>query len=161
MIRDAVVSHSSAGRLRVKIASLKGEESALADYRDQLAQCPGVSTVEISPVKGSMLFLHNTSSEAIAEYARAKDLFLLQKGRQIQRKSSGNLHESVTETFKGVDQKVRSLTDGGMNTGSLVFTVLLGSAFIQLLSGNAGALPWHAAFWYAYNIFLHSKEPEK
>jgi len=161
MIRDAIVSHSSPGRLRVKIASLKGEEKALADCKDQVAQCPGVIRVDVSPVTGSMLFLHQSSITAIAEYARTKELFLLQEEGQIQGRGSGNLHQNITETFKGVDQKIRSLTDGEMNMGGLAFVVLMGAGVMQILNGNAGALPWYGAFWYAFNIFLKSKEPEK
>jgi Heavy metal associated domain 2 len=161
MIRDAVVSHSSPGRLRIKIASLKGEEKALAEWKEQLAQCPGVSSVDISPVTGSILLIHQTSIDAIAEYARRKELFLLQQARQIQGRGSGNLHQNITETFKGMDEKVRNLTDGDMNMGGLAFVVLVGAGVIQILNGNAGALPWYGAFWYAFNIFLKSKEPEK
>ncbi len=161
MIRDAVVSHNSRGRLRIKIASLKGEEKALAEWKDQLAQCPGVSSVDISPVTGSILLIHQTSIDAIAEYAKSKELFLLQQARQIQGRSSGNLHQNITETFKGMDEKVRNLTDGDMNLGGMAFVVLVGAGVIQILNGNAGALPWYGAFWYAFNIFLKSKEPEK
>lgn len=161
MSRDAIVSHSSRGRLRVKIASLKGDEGALAECKNQFAQCPGIVAVEVSPVTGSMLFLHQTSNDAIAEFARTKELFFLQQGGQIERRSSGNLHQNITETFKGMDEKIKSLTDGEMNMGGLAFAVLLGAGFIQIMSGNAGALPWYGAFWYAFNIFLKSKEPEK
>jgi hypothetical protein len=161
MIRDAVISHNSPGRLRIKIGSLKGEADILANWKKVFAECPGVVGVEANPVTGSILFLHQSSISKIVEYARGKELFALQEqSRDLQRKGSGNIHQSVTETFKNIDEKVKGVTDGDMNLGGLAFAVLLGAGTIQILSGNAGALPWYGAFWYAFNIFLKSKEPE-
>jgi len=72
MIRDAVVSHNSPGRLRVKIAALKGDVGALTACKEQFAQCPDISAVEVNETTGSMLFLHETSMAVIAEYAGRK-----------------------------------------------------------------------------------------
>ena len=160
MIRDAVVAHSSPGRLRIKIASLKGDEGALAACRDQAVQCPGVVAIEVNPVTGSMLFIHQTSVAAIAEYARVKDLFSLEEQKQVQRSGHRKLHENITETFEGFDRKIKSLTDGEMNLGGLAFAVMLGVGTLQLLRGNSHLPPWNVAFWYAFSIFLKSKEPE-
>ncbi|HUI45166.1 MAG TPA: hypothetical protein VL122_04110 [Nitrospirota bacterium] len=157
MIRDAVVSHNSRGRFRVKIASLKGDREAINVCKEQFMRCPGINTVEVNALTGSMLFLHETSMAAITEYARTKDIFILRE----QGSNPGNFHQNITETFKGIDNKIKSLTDGEMNMGGVAFVVLLGAGAIQVLSGNAGALPWYGAFWYAFNIFLKSKEPEK
>jgi hypothetical protein len=37
--------------------------------------------------------------------------------------------------------------------------VVAGSA--QILTGNAGAIPWFAAYWYAYHLYSRIKEEEK
>jgi superoxide dismutase len=161
MIRDAVVSHNSPGRLRVKIAALKGDVGALTACKEQFAQCPDISAVEVNETTGSMLFLHETSMAVITEYARTKDIFVLQEQPRGQGGNPGNLHQNITETFKGIDNKIKSLTDGEMNMGGVAFVVLLGAGVTQILSGNAGALPWYGAFWYAFNVFLKSNEPKK
>jgi len=161
MIRQALVSHNSPGRFRVKIAALKGDERALAACKEQFTQCPGISRVEVNATTGSMLFLHETSMAAIAEYARTKEIFVLREQSREKGMNPGNLHQNITETFKGIDNKIKSLTDGEMNMGGVAFVVLLGAGVIQIASGNAGALPWYGAFWYAFNVFLKSKEPEE
>jgi superoxide dismutase len=161
MIRDAVVSHNSPGRVRVKIAALKGDVGALNACKEQLTQCPGISTVEVNATTGSMLFLHETSMASIAEYARAKDIFVLREQRRERGSNPGNFQQNITETFNGIDNKIKRLTDGEMNMGGVAFIVLLGAGVTQILSGNAGALPWYGAFWYAFNVFLKSREPDK
>jgi len=160
MIHHAVVSHNSAGRFRVKIPALKGNVGALTVCKEQFTQCPGIRAVEVNATTGSMLFLHETSMAAIAEYARTKDIFVLREARE-KGNNPGNLHQNITETFNGIDNKIKSLTDGQMNVGGVAFVVLLGAGVTQILSGNAGALPWYGAFWYAFNVFLKSREPEK
>ncbi len=161
MIRDAVVAHNTPGRFRVKITVLKGDGGALAVCKEQLAQCPGITAVEVNATTGSILLLHQTSIAAIADYARTKDIFVLREQPHVKGMSSGNFHENVTEMFRGIDSKIKSLTDGEMNMGGVATVVLLGVGGFQILNGNAGAIPWYGALWYAFNIFLKSKDPEK
>ncbi len=161
MIPDAVMTHASPGRLRLRIPLKKGDEESLIFCRKQLAECPGILSIEVNPVTGSMLFLHKTTVPAIAEYARSKNLFTMQEKLQNPGMKPSNLRKNITETFEGLDKKIQSMSDGAMDLGGLAFVVLVGAGVIQILAGNAGTLPWYVAFGFAFTIFQVSKEPVK
>lgn len=157
MIPDAVIAHASTGRLRIRIPSQKGNLSELKSHGDQFAACPGVLSIEVNPVTGSILLIHQTTVSAIAEYARSKNLFSLeeQKGPKV---PSADLHRNLGETFKSVDRQIQNLTDGDMDLRgvALAALILMGSA--QILTGNAGSIPWFAAYWYAYHLYSKTEE---
>ncbi|HTP04249.1 MAG TPA: hypothetical protein VMM54_03715 [Nitrospirota bacterium] len=157
MIPDAVIAHASTGRLRVRIPSQKGNLAALKSQGDQLAACPGVLSIEVNPATGSILLIHQTTMSAIAEYARSKNLFSLeeQKGPKV---PSADLRRNLGETFRSVDRQIQNLTDGDMDLKgvALVALIVMGSA--QILTGNAGAIPWFAAYWYAYHLYSKTDE---
>ena len=158
MMPEAIIAHESSGRLRIKIPASRGDAGVLAAYRDYLSQCPGIISVEINPVTGSMLFLHQTSAAAIFDYAHEKNVFARKVPVPATREKAPALQKDMADTFKGFDRQIRSLTDGDMDLRGMAFAALAMSGIYQILRGNAGALPWHAAFWYAFNIFPKSPE---
>jgi len=157
MIPDAVIAHVSIGRLRIKIPSQKGNLEALKSHGDQLAACPGVLSIEVNPVTGSILLIHQTTVSAIAEYARSKNLFSLekQKGPKV---PSADLRRNLGETFKSVDRQIQNLTDGDMDLRGAAFAALIVMGSAQILTGNGGAIPWFAAYWYAYHLYSKTDE---
>lgn len=161
MMPDAFIAHETSGRLRIKIPASRGDAGVLAAYRDHLSQCPGIISVEINPTTGSMLFLHQTSAAAIFDYAHAKNVFTQKVLSPATHKKSPALQKDMADTFKGFDRQIRSLTDGDMDLRGMAFAALAISGISQILRGNAGALPWHAAFWYAFNIFPKTSEGAK
>jgi hypothetical protein len=157
MIPDAVIAHVSAGRLRIKISSQKGNLAALKSQGDQLAACPGVLSIEVNPVTGSILLIHQTTESAIAEYVRSKNLFSLeeQKGPKV---PSADLRRNLGETFRSVDRQIQNLTDGDMDLRGVALAALIVMGSAQILTGNAGAIPWFAAYWYAYHLYSKTDE---
>jgi hypothetical protein len=160
MIPNAVVAHASTGRLRIKIPSQKGNLAILKSYGDQFAACPGVLSIEVNPETGSMLLIHQTTVHEIADYARSKNLFSLQeqKGPKV---PSADLRRDLGETFKSIDRQIQNLTDGDMDLSGFALAALIVAGTAQLVSGNAGAIPWFAAYWYAYHLYSKTKEGEK
>ena len=158
MMPDAIIAHESSGRLRIKIPASRGDVGVLAAYRDHLSQCPGIISVEINPITGSILLLHQTSVAAIFDYAQEKGFFTQMVVSPATRKKSPALQKDMAETFKGFDRQISSLTDGDMDLRGMAFAALAISGISQILRGNAGALPWHAAFWYAFNILPKTSE---
>ena len=49
-----------------------------------------------------------------------------------------------------------AFTGDEIDIEGLAFLLLLGAGIYQISVGNLTALPWYAAFWYAFNIFLKS-----
>jgi copper chaperone CopZ len=53
--------HHVPGRLRLKTRSLKNSEAKAAEIRALFAQLPGIKSIEINPVTGSMLVRYDTA----------------------------------------------------------------------------------------------------
>ena len=149
---DAYVSHLSSGRLRVKIPSKKGNILFFSSLKDQLSQLPGVQTIEINPVTGSILLIHSLDAESVTSFLKAQNLLKIQPGRD-----SFDFHQEVTRLFSAADRQVKGFIGGGINLGALAFLGLTGAGIYQILRGNFSAIPWYSAFWYALGIFLRSK----
>jgi hypothetical protein len=160
MITDAVIAHASTGRLRIKITSQKGNLAALKSYGDQLAVCPGILSIEVNPSTGSILLLHQTTVHEISEYVRSKGLFFLQE-QEVTKAPSADIRRNLGDTFKSVDRQIKNLTDGDMDLSGFALAALIVAGTAQILTGNAGAIPWFAAYWYAYHLYSRTNEGEK
>ena len=160
MIPTGVIAHVSTGRMRVRIRSQRGNLAALKSVGDQLAACPGILSIEVNPGTGSILLLHQTSVQAIAEYARSKNLFSLEE-QKSSREPSKKLRRNLGETFKSFDRQVQTLTGGDLDLSGFAVGALIIAGSAQILAGNAGPIPWSSAYWYAYNLYSKTKEGGK
>ncbi len=161
MIPDAVIAHASTGRLRIKIPSKKGDEGFFISSQKQFEGCAGVISVEANPLTTSILLLHQTSITAISDYARSHQLFALQEQSRYQAANPGRFRREIGQTFKNVDRQIQTITSGEIDFGGLVVAVLGGTGVIQILAGEAAAIPWYVAFGLAYSVFLQSKAAEE
>jgi hypothetical protein len=146
--------------LRIRIPSQKGNLAALKSQGDQLAACPGILSIEVNPGTGSILLLHQTTVREIAEYARSRNVLSFEAPVSA-KAPSAELRRNLGETFKSVDRQIQSLTSGDMDLSGFAVAALVVAGTVQLLSGNAGAIPWFAAYWYAYHLYSRTKEGDK
>lgn len=149
---DAFLSHRISGRARLKIPSKKGDFHYFKSLKEQMPECSGIETVEVNPVSGSVLIVHTSDIEQIAEYARSRNIFDLKNNRP----DPVNLRHTVSKTFKDINGKIKGITGGDMDIASAAFLTLLGLGIYQISRGNFAAPAWYTAFWYALNIFLKS-----
>lgn len=159
MTPAAVIAHSSTGRLRIRIPSQKGNLAALKSEGDTLAACPGVISIEVNPGTGSILLLHQTTAQAIAEFARSRNVLSFEA--PAAKVPSAEIRRNIGDTFKSVDRTIQDLTSGDMDLSGLAMAALVVAGTAQLLSGNAAAIPWFAAYWYAYHLYSRTKEGDK
>ncbi len=152
MLPLAYISHRTRGRLRIRIPSKKGDREFFGGLKERFSGFEGIKAVEVNALTGSLLVIHDLDSERIAGYAMAGNLFSLQGLNASPRR----LQQRVSETFKGMNTQLVALTGGEIDIGGLAFLLLLGAGIYQMSVGNLTALPWYAAFWYAFNIFLKS-----
>jgi hypothetical protein len=152
MLPLAHISHLTRRRVRIKIPSKKGDRNYLTALKERFSGFEGIETIEINPVTGSVLIIHNSDMRTIAEYAMVNNLFIL-KG--IDSFPAG-LQQRVSGAFKSINGQLKTATGGEIDIGGLAFLVLLSVGVYQISMGNLTALPWYAAFWYAFNIFLKS-----
>ncbi|MHB8481543.1 MAG: HMA2 domain-containing protein [Nitrospiria bacterium] len=160
MLPDAYLTHFIQGRMRVRIPSKKGDEAYFLSLKDRFARFPGVQKIELNPLTGSVLVLHNLDIKSldkklIAEYTELNALFKLDISRPDP--ASIAAPEKISETYREANEKIRKFTDGEIDLPTLVFTGLLGAGIFEVGRGNVGALPWHVALWYALNVFLQSQ----
>jgi hypothetical protein len=153
MLPDAHISHLTSQRMRIKIPSKKGDTSYFSYLKGQFSKYQGIERLEVNAMTGSVLFVHNLNEKEIARYARNNNIFILKRTNN----SSSKINVNITESFKDIDKKVRGITGGEMDMGTLAFLALLGTGIYQIGRGNFMAIPWYTAFWYALNIFLKSQ----
>jgi hypothetical protein len=149
---DAFLSHRISGRARLKIPSKKRDFLYFKSLREQLSGCGSVKTMEVNPVSGSILIVHTSDIEKIAEYARDRNIFNLKDNIPY----PTNMHSTVSKAFKDINGKIKGITGGDMDIAGAAFLALLGLGIYQISRGNFAAPAWYTAFWYALNIFLKS-----
>lgn len=156
MIPDAYVSHQSFRRARIKVPSKRGDESYFARISHSFQGYEGIESVNINPLTGSVLFNHSADFQTIRDYAEKLELFTLKSHASLPRFNSG-----LKTRFHKLDDRVKKLTGKEIDIPGIAFLTLMGLGVSQITAGNAQALPWHAALWYALNIFLMKKPPAR
>ncbi|MEJ2716201.1 MAG: hypothetical protein P8182_03545 [Deltaproteobacteria bacterium] len=141
--------HSTIGRLRVRIPAKKRDSSYFSLIKESLADCPGIENIEVNPLTGSALVIHDTDPAPIADYAASNGLFRFKPWKGSRR----TLFESVEEVLGKLNRRLKMVTGGEFDVPSLFFTVLLVSGLYQIARGNLAAPAWYTAFWYAFGIF--------
>ena len=81
-IPDAYVTHSSDGRLRLKVK--KGDKAYFARIRHAISTVKGVGKVTVNPGTGSILVLHDVKPNDISKFAFTHKLFEIRELSLIQ-----------------------------------------------------------------------------
>jgi hypothetical protein len=152
MIPEAVLSHYTRERLRIKVPSKKGNASYFSSLEANFANLRGVTKVEANALTGSLLLIHAVDLKAIAAFAENNGLFKLHNASRRTTALSGN----IARTFKDFDTRVKKFTGNEMDVPGIAFIMLVGFGVYEIGRGNFAAPAWYTAFWYALNIFLKS-----
>ncbi|MGC2423010.1 MAG: HMA2 domain-containing protein [Nitrospirota bacterium] len=147
---SAHISHATKGRVRFKIPSKKGNARFFTNIKDVLEKNAKVAGVEINPVTGSVLVIHKTDTNSIIKLAESNKFFKLAQRRQ-------QIANNLVESFKSLDDKLKSATDGELDLPTTSFLTLAGVGIYEIARGNFAAPAWYTAFWYALNIFLKAR----
>lgn len=158
MLPEAFVTHMTAGRLRIKIPSKKGERSYFSSLQERFSGLPGVQKIEVNPLTGSVLVRHSLSVKeldlkVLSGYTEAGGLFKLGAPNGAEKPVSNK----INGTFRRADEKVREFTKGELDLSTAAVLGLLGVGVVQMVRGKTAAPAWHVAFWYAFNIFLNNQ----
>lgn len=153
MLPAASISHRASRRLRVKVHSRKGNGEYFAQVKEELAGQPGVERVEVNPLTGSVLVLHDLEDKEIADYAEGKGLFKV----EMRNSRPKALSRQVMKSFGDIDRKIKRFTGGEVDLPEATFITLLGMGLYEIGRGNIMAPAWYTAFWYAFNVFLKAR----
>ena len=153
MIPEAVLSHTTPGRFRLKVRSRKGDAAYFSSVKEHFAHFEGVSQVEANALTGSVLLTFGGDLKSIGAFAEEKSLFRLKMLTPVPASMSHN----VTRAFIDFDKRIKSLTGNELDVPGIAFLTLLGFGIYEIGRGNFAAPAWYTAFWYALNIFLKTK----
>ena len=146
---QASICHQSADRLRIKIASRKGDESYFAKAVKGLAGLRKVTHLAANPLTGSILFMgDDLDAGEIETYARTHALFDLMTAEA----AGPPLMHSLVQPVAGLDRSLRTITGGKIDLPGGIFFALLGTGIYQLARGRFVTPPWYTAFWYAFGL---------
>jgi hypothetical protein len=153
----AVVSHRTGSRLRIKIPSKRRDEVFFTTLAERMSALEGVRSVESNPLTGSILLTHASDPDRIIEACRNGGLLKIGGPRS----APTHLHRRLTETFESMDGALRHASGNEIDIGGVAFLTLAGVSIYQISIGNAAAIPWYGAAWYALNIFLKSNSAKQ
>jgi hypothetical protein len=154
MLPEAFVSHSSAGRLRVKIPSNRKDDSFFLLMKESLSSLSGVDAVEVNSLTGSLLILHHLDPGAMIARIRERELFRL---KELTTQGS-TLRQEIARTFQSANEEVASFTGGRADLWDVVIFSLVGAVIYQAIKGNLMAPVWYTALWYAFNLFTKAQK---
>jgi hypothetical protein len=63
--------------VQIKVPSKRGDTVYFTSVKEGLSSCPEVLTVDTDPQTAGILVLHSGEVKSLADYAKAKDLLLL------------------------------------------------------------------------------------
>ena len=150
MIPEAVLSHATPGRSRLKVPSRKGDKAYFSSLKEFFSGFEGVSVVQANALTGSVLLLHSGELKSVAEFAEEKALFKLRRLKP----AAKSLSRDVANAFSDFDGRVKRLTSNELDVPGIAFVTLLGFGIYEIARGNYAAPAWYTVFWYALNIFL-------
>jgi Heavy metal associated domain 2 len=140
---EAHISHSAAGRLRIKVPGRRGNTGYFAQAEKRFAECPGVRRVAVNPLTGSILIEHATDTAAILDFAETGDVLSLRPERE-----AVSLAANLQETAADMDRRLRQAAGDALDLWSATSLIFLALACIQLLRGHymgpATTLLWTA-----------------
>jgi hypothetical protein len=92
----AEIEHRLPGRLRLRLASRRGDAAFLASIAERLARLPGVRSLRANPRTGSILIEHDGAAEALGELAKEQGVLqIAPPAPPVPRSSGGAGHRTV------------------------------------------------------------------
>jgi hypothetical protein len=168
--QDIVVVHAIPGRLRLKVAKIKGDPALARKAQNALIRVPGVKQVEAQPLTGSVL-IHYELAEVLTEEAAMAltdafsrlfpeiDTAALVRGIEslLEHLASGGALEptvSLRQTLTALSTKMTGLL-GDIDLRLLIPLTLLTLGLRSLLISKPRPLPsWYDYFWYGFSTFF-------
>jgi hypothetical protein len=153
MLPPAIISHRTSGRLRIKVASRKGDFDFFSKLQKSFRENLKFQAIQTNALTGSILIRDpEIDINAVSAHAVAKDLFALQD----QSAKKMPLARTLLGPMQEMDRKIRVFTGGDVDIMGVIFFLLCSFGLFELIRGNFKSPPWYTAFWYAFGIFTKS-----
>lgn len=147
------VKHNIAGRLRLKVALLRGGGSVIQGLKSALMKLEGVDAVEVSEVTGSLLILYSPQ-KLNAMILMTAVIKLLGLEDKILRPRSAWLSKELAALKDSLDWSIFAKSRGALDLGSFVTLGLIGLTGYGLLTGKRVIFPGTiTTLWWSYQSF--------
>ena len=161
------VVHALPGRVRLKVAKVKGNPELARNAQEKLAAVPGIQRVEANPVTGSVLVLFDLASlaaesleplgEVLAEFFPEIEALSSISGLTAipaNPDSGANPGGSLIAGVQALNTEVGRIT-GGLDLKLLVPLTLLFFGVRSLLASKNTTFPaWHDYFWFGFSSLV-------
>ena len=163
------VVHAIPGRVRLKVAQVRGNPTLASQIQTRLAVAPGISRVEVNPLTGSVLMLYEAQDVAPPDALRplAEPLAALfpgfdpkdfAAGRPAAADGAGatpSLASGVASFFASLDAEVKQMTGGNADLRILLPSALFLFGVGGVLMSEKLPLPtWYDLLWFSLGTFF-------
>lgn len=150
---EAVLSHQTTGRVRLKIAPEAGRADFFQRAREIVETVEGVERVAANPLTGSLLLLGAGLDLArVVERAEQEGLFTLARTPPARSGRRQGVGRRVLGPLRQFKITIQGRTPESETLSMLIVLALLGAGAYQIWRGHAQLPPWHAAVWYALGL---------
>jgi hypothetical protein len=150
MCPTAQIIHIIDNRIRIKVASIKGDDAGFENAATQLASALSPCKVTANAATGSILISGDGLKVAdIERVGRERNVFLLDPTVP----DPSRTMSSFIAPLKGADQAIRTATGNRLNLPGAVFAVLIIFGLLEIIRGRLKAPPWYTAFWFAFGLY--------
>lgn len=169
-IEGLKVVHALPGRVRLKVAKVKGNPAVARQAQEKLAKVPGIKQVEAKPGTGSLLIHYDKEhllsmaslevlEEVLGELFPEIEIGVLLAGLMSLAENPGSdpgsaLAEGIVGNFSAVNTRVSNIT-GGFDLRVLVPLTLIFLGLRGLWAEKITAPHWSNLFWFGFASFLH------
>jgi hypothetical protein len=149
----AVITHKTAHRLRIRIASRRGESTYFAVTEDKLRDAFADLSVTGNALTGTILLTGKPLDvDAVVDFGRSKKLFVVKSIPA----NGPPMALSVAAPLHSANRRIQQVTGGRVDLSGAVFVALLGFGITELIRGNWRTPPWYTALWYAFGLYSKS-----
>lgn len=152
MLPEAQLVHCIEGRMRLRIPARRRDAIWFARVEDRLRTLPGIDSVAINALAASVLLLHRSTMERIAQGAREQGLF-----RMVWTDPEMvPLSHRIASGCSQIGMRVRTLSGGTLDVPGLAMLGLVAAGSWQMLKGKT--LPAGLSlFWYASGLLARER----
>jgi len=167
------LAHASPGRLRLRLAWLRGHRDACTGLADHLAARPGVREVVVRPRTGSVLCTYDPAraraEQLIAAVRRQTRVALVRKSGAAldgppppRPRGPSRIGRAVADTVRGLDDDIWRATDGNLDLGTLASLAFLGAGALEVAATRRMPMPtWFNLAWWSFRTFAMFESDEE
>jgi hypothetical protein len=165
------IAHRIPGRVRVRMPFLRKRRDDAERVARRAAELPGVLEVEGHPFTGSLVVRFDAErvdeDRVLAALRDATGVTLMvRRGerrpapRVVPGAPASAVGRATMEAFRGLDEELLRITEGGMDLGVLVtLGFVVAGAFEVMVTQKIPAPPWFNLAWWGFRTFMTVEAP--